>query len=277
MDIRKEISHSEICSHINNCRAYESDFHWHEKVEICQPINKPCRFLIDGKTVETQPGDLVVIKEQAVHRFLVDQDDTDIRIIQFPFKILLHLDTPVKPLKTHIKMEEIKEIPQLAESLDKLFGLMDNESPVIKVSGNPYMQFLTVTMYMLLMRHFADEGDFTSSKKDRKDFYRITAYINDNFKNDINIKSIAAELYISKIHIAKLFEKYSGMGIGEYISMLRIKNANQLMVEGMSITEAALDSGFQSVRTFNNSYKEYMGMTPTEYIKKTLNQKRPKV
>ena len=48
------------------------------------------------------------------------------------------------------------------------------------------------------------------------------------------------------------------------------------MIEGMSITEAALESGFQSVRTFNNSYKEYMGMTPTEYIKKTLNQKRSK-
>lgn len=277
MDIKKETSRSEICSHINHCMAHESPFHWHEKVEICQPINKPSRFLVDGKMVEAEPGDLVVIKEQAVHVFLVDNDDTDIRIIQFPFKILLHLDTPVKPLKTHIKMTEIEEIPQLAESLDKLFSLMDNEHLVEKVSENPYMQFLTVTMYMLLMRHFADESDFATSKKDRKDFYGITAYINENFKNDINIKIIAKELYISKIHIAKLFEKYSGMGLNEYISMLRIKNANKLMIEGMSITEAALESGFQSVRTFNNSYKEYMGMTPTEYIKKTLNQKRSKV
>ena len=276
MDIRKEISRSEMCSHVKCHRAGESDFHWHEKVEICRPINKPCRFLVDGKTVEAEPGDLVIIKEQAVHVFLVDNDDTDIRIIQFPFKILLHLDTPVKPLKTHIKMTEIEEIPQLRESLDKLFSLMDNEYVAEKVSENPYMQFLTVTMYMLLMRHFADDADFAVSKKDRKDFYRITAYINENFKNDINIKTVAKELYISKTQIAKLFERYSGMGLNEYISMLRIKNANQLMIEGMSITEAALESGFQSVRTFNNSYKEYMGMTPTEYIKKTLNQKRSK-
>ena len=277
MDIIKEISTNEISSHVAHNRAHESSFHWHERVEICRPINKACRFLVDGRTVEAQPGDLVIIKEQAVHVFLVDHDDTDIRITQFPFKILLHLDTPVKPLKAHIKMSEIKEIPQLAESLDKLFSLMDNERTTQKASENPYMQFLTVTLYMLLMRYFADDTDFAVSKKDRKDFYRITAYINENFKNDINIKTIAAELYLSKTQIAKLFEKYSGMGINEYISMLRIKNANQLMVEGLSITEAALDSGFQSVRTFNNSYKDYMGMTPTEYIKKTSNQKRSKV
>lgn len=66
------------------------------------------------------------------------------------------------------------------------------------------------------------------------------------------------------------------MGLNEYINGIRIKNANRLMVEGQSITEAALDSGFQSVRTFNYAYKEQMGMTPTEYIKKTMNQKRSK-
>ena len=76
--------------------------------------------------------------------------------------------------------------------------------------------------------------------------------------------------------MSKIFLKYSGISINEHISMLRIKCANQLLVGGQSIIEAALESGFQSVRTFNNTYKKYMGMTPTEYIKKMLNQKRSK-
>lgn len=277
MDIVKEETRTEIGSHINKCNAHVSSFHWHENVEICQPLNKPSRFLVDSKMVEAEAGDLVVVKEQGVHVFMVDHDDTDIRILQFPFKILMHLDTPVKPLKTHITAKEMKEIPGLFEKVNNLLMMLDDERRAEKASDNPYMQFLTVTLYMLLMRHFAVEDDFGTSKKDRKDFYRITEYVNENFKSSINIKTIAGELFIPKIRVAKIFEKYSGTGLNEYINILRIKNANQLMVTGHSITEAALDSGFQSVRTFNNSYKEYMGMTPTEYIKKTLNQKRSKV
>lgn len=277
MDIVKEISQVELSVNLAHNKAHESSFHWHEKVEICQPINKPSRFLVDGKMVEAGPGDIVVIKEQAVHVFLVDHDDTDIRILQFPFKILMHLDMPIKPLKPHITVAEMEKIPGLNKAVNNLLELITEERRAEKASENPYMQFLMVTLYMLLMRHFAVEDDFGTSKKDRKDFYRITEYVNENFKSSINIKTIAGELFIPKIRVAKIFEKYSGTGLNEYINILRIKNANQLMVTGHSITEAALDSGFQSVRTFNNSYKEYMGMTPTEYIKKTLNQKRSKV
>ena len=276
MDIKKEETRAEINSHINRSKAHISSFHWHENVEICQPLNKPSRFLVDSKMVEAEAGDLVVVKEQAVHVFMVDHDDTDIRILQFPFKILMHLDTPIKPLKTHITAKEMKAIPGLSETVNNLLVMLDNEARAEKASDNPYMQFLTVTLYMLLMRHFADEADYASSKKDRKDFYKITGYVNEHFREGINIKIISAQLYIPKTRITKVFEKYTGMGLNEYINGIRIKNANRLMVEGQSITEAALDSGFQSVRTFNYAYKEQMGMTPTEYIKKTMNQKRSK-
>ena len=44
------------------------------------------------------------------------------------------------------------------------------------------------------------------------------------------------------------------------------KNANMLMDLGYGISEAALESGFQNLRTFNEAYKKHMNMTPSEYI-----------
>lgn len=58
------------------------------------------------------------------------------------------------------------------------------------------------------------------------------------------------------------------MGLNEYIYSLRIKKANDLMNQGYSVTDAALQSGFQSIRTFNNIYKKVCGMTPSDYKKR---------
>jgi transcriptional regulator GlxA family with amidase domain len=62
------------------------------------------------------------------------------------------------------------------------------------------------------------------------------------------------------------------MSLNEYIYSLRIKKANYLMKQGCSITEAALCSGFQSVRTFNNTYKKITGIVPSEYRKKQMDR-----
>ena len=65
----------------------------------------------------------------------------------------------------------------------------------------------------------------------------------------------------------RLFAKHLGVSVKEYITDLRIKKANELLALGYSVTETAMESGFQSVRTFNSSYKAYMGITPTQYQK----------
>ena len=59
------------------------------------------------------------------------------------------------------------------------------------------------------------------------------------------------------------------MSLNEYINSIRIKNANELLSNGVSVAEAALESGFQSIRTFNNTYKDFMGIKPTEFLKKS--------
>ena len=63
-----------------------------------------------------------------------------------------------------------------------------------------------------------------------------------------------------------MFFKYSGETLKQYLNTIRVKNANALMDSGYSITESALESGFQNVRTFNEVYRKIMGITPTEYV-----------
>ena len=38
------------------------------------------------------------------------------------------------------------------------------------------------------------------------------------------------------------------------------------MDQGRTVTDAALESGFQCIRTFNSTYKRLTGITPSEYL-----------
>ena len=81
-------------------------------------------------------------------------------------------------------------------------------------------------------------------------------YVNEHFKEDITVKSIAETLYMDRGRLSRLFLKYSGISLNDYINTLRLTEAVRLIDAGLKITDAALESGFQTVRTFNNVYNK---------------------
>ena len=134
------------------------------------------------------------------------------------------------------------------------------------------MQSIISTYYLSLMRYFPS-NDKNTEKKQLTEFYKIVDYINAHFREKINISIIAKNLYMSREKVSALFRKYSNTGLSEYLDKLRIINVNKLLAEGYSMTDAAFESGFQSIRTFNNTYKNVMKMSPSEYIRRNDKQK----
>lgn len=266
MEITREQTDHEIISRTVIKDPVDSEFHWHENMEIVHLIGESGSFLVDGKIIEAKAGDIIVIKDQSVHRFMLEKP-TWVRIIQIRLKVLLNLDNKIKTIRSHIKAEEIENIPGLREKLNKLFELMDKEYAVEDASENMFFQYITASLYILLTKHFAEDENYSVSKRDRKEFYRIIEFINEHFKEEINATIIGQKLFISRSYATALFLKFSGIGLNEYIRSLRVKYANQLIMDGVSVTEAALLSGFQCVRTFNNAYKAQYGITPTDFIK----------
>lgn len=243
-------------------------FHWHEKYEICQLINKPCRFLVDGMLIHAEPGDVVAFKERSIHSFLVGHEDTDVRILQFPIKILLTAGVFITPLRQHIPRKDMEKIPGLSEKVNTLFSLLEDEYYNNTNRENPYSCSLSASLYFLLMQHFAIEEGQNTITKERQEFYKIVEYINEHFAEDIRINSLSEILFIPRGRLSAIFTKYSGTGLNEYVNSLRVKHANDLLKQGYTVTEAALESGFQSIRTFNSVYKKTTGITPSDFARK---------
>lgn len=268
MQIVREQKRYDLFCKIKTCNLSEiHPFHWHENYEICQVMNKPCSFRVDGELIEANVGDIVVISEQTVHQFVIKEDGTDIRIIQFNPTILFGVTDKILPLKTHITHNEIKNSTELKDKLSSLLDLMEYEEDTDSSEKNSYYKAITAALYFFLQQHFSDTAKASTGKSSKDDFYRIVGYINEHFSENITVNSVAAHFYFSRGKLSSVFKKYAGTGVNEYINRLRINNANKLLLQGHSSTSAALSSGFESIRTFNNCYKRIMGITPGEYVK----------
>ena len=240
-----------------------SFFHWHDRYELCRVIT-PCDFMIDGEYIKADKGDIVAINDRAIHRFMPYVENTYVRILQFPIDILLKSKISADCIRPHIKYDDIKSINGLDEKVDFLFNIITDEEDTI---DNDFLISIVTALYLLLMRHFPSESDASSLNKERREFYKITEYISEHFKDDIQLQDISAALYISKAKINSLFAMFTAMSPAAYIRSMRLKNVNTLLSKGYGITEAAYESGYANIRTFNYAYKRFFGYTPSEYTR----------
>lgn len=266
MKISREKTVKEISCQFSRFDKSYGLFHWHENIEICQVLNKSCDFLIDGEVIKADEGDIVVINGHTVHRFLVGEDGVFIKIFQISPKALLNTNMSIKSIRRHITAEEIRHIPEFQKRFDDLIKIVEQDGGAATARENCFMQSISAAIYFLLMQNFADNSE-VKTKKESRIFFEIVEYVNMNFTEDISVSLIAEKMYMQRGKVGNIFLKYSGMTLNDYLNTVRIKNVNKMLDIGVSITEAAMESGFQNVRTLNNVYKKITGITPTEYIK----------
>lgn len=239
-------------------------FHWHEKLEIVIPLDKPFGVLIDGVSYEIGRGDIAVISERIIHSFTINENDTNIIVGQFPYRILLNNSVVPTAVKTVIFADEIEKDAVFANQLKKIFDVMLSEQTVMVGEKNPFLQSMYSALYFLIMRKFSVSEKSKVKKSEKQDFYKIVNFANEHFSQSINVQSVAQSLYMGRERMSKIFSKYSGMTLNHYINTLRVKKAMQLIEQGETKTYAALESGFQSVRTFNDFCKKMHQENPAD-------------
>lgn len=96
---------------------------------------------------------------------------------------------------------------------------------------------------------------------------RMLFYINERFNRDISLDTLSSELGLHKTYISRYFKECFNVGFNQYLTTIRLKNALILMNDGHhSITECAMESGFNSMRTFYRVFSKEFGCTPKEYL-----------
>lgn len=100
-------------------------------------------------------------------------------------------------------------------------------------------------------------------------------YIEENFlKEKISIEFLAQKCEISSSYLKKLFIKKFGISPVKYIIQLKINHACDLLQSELyTITQIAEICGYDNIYYFSRQFKEYVGITPTEFLNKYKSSK----
>lgn len=89
----------------------------------------------------------------------------------------------------------------------------------------------------------------------------------------ITINELAEELSYTRSHISKRFKEITGWNLKAYIDQVRVQKVEEMLrYREHSISEIALDLGFNDLFSFSKFYKKHTGASPRQFRKKAASQ-----
>jgi two-component system, response regulator YesN len=113
-----------------------------------------------------------------------------------------------------------------------------------------------------------NEFQNTRSKRADEIIQSVENYIREHyFDYELTIEGIAEGVYLDASYIRRIFSKYMGCTISDYLSEMRLKVAGKLLEEGkMTVSQIAEKVGYSDPGYFAKCFKKYYGVTPTNYL-----------
>jgi AraC-like DNA-binding protein len=91
-------------------------------------------------------------------------------------------------------------------------------------------------------------------------------FIDTNYGDNIELDNIADEAYFSKFHFIRQFKKIYGKTPHQYLTVVRIEKAMQLLRTDIPVSEVCYSVGFESLSSFSGLFKRIVGLTPSAYL-----------
>lgn len=101
----------------------------------------------------------------------------------------------------------------------------------------------------------------------------IRRYIDQHYKEPLNLDLLAGEAFVNKYYLAHAFKKEYGISPINYMLCRRIEESKYLLAEtDLPLSQISQALGFSSPSYFSQSFRRSEGLSPTEY-RQQLRQK----
>lgn len=258
-------------------RVYGHDefhLHFHNLTEI-----GICRYgdgdmYLDEDVCRYQNGTLTVIPENFPHITVSDGENANFwEYVFFDIKSIVEELFPRNPVYQSQVIESLNKSAFISdEKKDKaiadIINLMIDEAK----NKKPYYQKKISLQLKALIIELVRKGDVSLEEEQPvkgTNMAQIAAaldYINKNYDKPIKAIELANICSMSETHFRRIFEEYINMSPMDYVNLIRIQRACDLMKKtNDSMDMVAVKCGFSTTSTFNRNFKKYLNTSPYQW------------
>ena len=105
-----------------------------------------------------------------------------------------------------------------------------------------------------------------TNREHRELVQRARQVIAASFRSRLTLQDLADRVSSSPFHLSRLFRRFTGRSIHQYLTQLRLRTAlEDLEPSNRSLTSLALNLGFSSHSHFTYAFRQHFGLTPTAW------------
>lgn len=260
--------------------SFESPWHYHEQMELTY-IEQSKGFRYVGNNIDNYgPGDLTLIGPSLPHTWknspikkntyndnpisLYVQWDKEKLENLFSLKEFIKIKRMLDLSNQGIIFHKSKNLNEIVKKLYKL-NILKNTDKIIQFIDilNDLSQ---IQEYSLLSGIGYRHLNFKSSDNRIKNILQYTTL---HYGENITIEDLSNLTCMTKSSFCKYFKRRFDKTFTQYLNEFRIHSACQLLQKSNStISEIAMDCGYENIAYFHKQFKKIINMTPSMYRKR---------
>ncbi len=232
--------------------------HFHHCVEIIYVVDGTMQATVNDECFDAKEDDIVFVHGYATHEFT-------------PKPSYLKYVVVIPPFYSSDFNSTLKHTTLNSRLLDKKYN-RENLRPIfealIKNKDTMPSSVKKGYLYVILGSLFEHYPSMPIKLPGNMDFMvGVLKYIDENHTQPITLDMLAATFGYSKYYFSKLFNRFIGDNINNYINMVRIRSfADKYKDEdGMRVAELAFSCGFDSLTTFYRYFNKYYKNKPKSF------------
>lgn len=236
--------------------------HFHENFEIVYMLSGKCKATVDKTEYILDVGDFLVIFPFQIHEYAPLGENNKFVVLSLDAKRISDW-IPIMKVTTKngkVASEKVSDyLKTLIKRIEETPRCRDGINHAISTSISQ-----TILLELLSMIEIEERNEIFHSNHEK-----ILLCCENEFRDcSFNLETLSKKTGISVRTISRFFSQDIKVPFSRFISLLRLESVRILVEKNdYTITTAALESGFGTIRSFNLVFKKEFGVAPRDYFK----------
>ena len=239
--------------------------HTHEDYSIAVVVQGTSNFFYQNSVEKIRAGEIALVNPGEVHACNADEGDVwAYRMFYVDCGLIRTIADDVFGAEGGLPRftQQIVRDRQLFDALLGLYELLlDTDNTLERDSC------IHETLAELLIGYGDRRSCTAMPEQAAKPLQRAHDYLIDKLSENISLEELSCVAGFSAYHLLRMFREHFGLPPHAFQRQQRIHRGKQMLAEGRTIVDVALDLGFSDQSHFSNTFKSLVGATPRQYQK----------